>query len=422
MDSDGCAEQGCCGNGVGELDRRPIHSPLKMCFFSHLPDLAGAERSLLELVTHLIEDHGVRCTVVVPGEGPLIPLLEAAGAGVLRTEYGWWCDVELVPTAEARRRIDGSVVRLQEQIIPAVKKFDPDVICTQTIVIPYGALAAAELGKPHIWNLREHGEAEGFKFFRPFEEVSAFIRERSDFVFGVNARLCEQIIPSLRPDEHDVLSPAIDVPSEISDTRGISSPFGEKGFHLVEFATIAPMKRLDIAINAVGDLTSRGRSVDLLIAGDQVPGYVAELDQLIHRLSLDDRVHLREFIEDVFPTMAAADAVVISAPVHALGRTAVEGMLIGKPVVYPLGTGFDDYLEDGITGLGYAARDPHAMADRIDLLIRRPGLGRQLGGRAQASARATFTRDGFGGKFYRRALALRDRPVSPKTEAAPFSL
>ena len=410
MESDGFEEPGCSGDRVVELDRRPKQAPLKLCFFSHLPDLAGAERSLLELVTQLIEDYGARCTVVVPGDGLLIPLLEAAGAGVLRTEYGWWCDAELVPEAEARRRMDESVARLHEQIIPAVKKLDPDVICTQTIVIPYGALAATELSKPHIWNLREHGEAEGFKFFWPFDEVSAFIRDRSDFVYGANARLCEQVVPSLRPEEHDVLSPAIDVPSEIPDTKGISSPFGVDSFHLAEFATIAPMKRLDVAINAISDLTRRGRSVELLIAGDQFPAHVAELDQLIHRSGLEDRVHLRGFMEDVFPAMAAADAVVISAPVHALGRTAVEGMLLGKPVVYPLGTGFDDYLEDGITGLGYVALDPHAMADRIDLLIRSPGLGRELGLRAQASARARFTRDGFGGKFYRRALALRDRP------------
>jgi glycosyltransferase involved in cell wall biosynthesis len=77
-------------------------------------------------------------------------------------------------------------------------------------------------------------------------------------------------------------------------------------------------------------------------------------------------------MEDVFPAMAAADAVAISAPIHALGRTAVEGMLLGKPVVYPLRTGFDDYLEDGVTGLGYVALDPHAMANRCISFHPRP--------------------------------------------------
>jgi len=409
--SAGFAGPGCNWSGAGGSDRRLKQAPLTMCFFAHLPHLAGAERTLLELVIQLIEDHGVDCTVVVPGDGPLIPRLEAAGAGVLRADYGWWCDVGLVPEAEARRRMDADVASLHEEIIPTVERLDPDVICTQTIVIPYGALAAEELGKPHIWNLREYGEADGFHFFRPFEEVSTFIREHSDFLFGANRGLCPKVIPGLRPENHDVLYPVVDVPSEMLDTQGFSSPFGLDGFRLAEFATIAPNKMLDVAINAVGDLTRRGRSVELFIAGEQVSDYVAELDQLIRCSDLQDRVHLRGFMGNVFPAMAAADAVVISAPVHSFGRTAAEGMFLAMPVIYPLGTGFDDYLEDGITGLGYAAGDPHAMADRIDLLIRSPELGRELGLRAQASARKKFTRDGFGGKFYRRALELRDRPV-----------
>ena len=156
---------------------------------------------------------------------------------------------------------------------------------------------------------------------------------------------------------------------------------------MAEFATIAPTKRIDVAINAVGDLKSRGRSVELFIAGQKVPQYVDELNRLIKRLGLQDHVGLGGFVENVFPAMAVTNAVVISAPVYALGRTAIEGMLLAKAVVYPLGTAFDDYLEDGFMGLGHAAGDPHAVADRIDVLIQPPDLGDVLSRKAQASAR-----------------------------------
>ena len=243
MESDGFEEPGCSGGRVVELNQRPKQAPLKMCFFSHSPYLAGAERTLLELVTQMIEDHGTRCTVVVPGDGPLIARLEVAGAEVLRTEYGWWCDVELVPQAEARRRMDADVARFRKEIIPAIERLDPNVICTQTIVIPYGALAAAELGKPHIWNLREYGEGHGLHFFRPFEEVAVFIRDHSDFLFGANKGLCPQIIPDLRPEDHDALCPVVGVPSEMPDAEWSSYPFGLESYRLAEFATITPAKR-----------------------------------------------------------------------------------------------------------------------------------------------------------------------------------
>jgi glycosyltransferase involved in cell wall biosynthesis len=409
LDGDGSAALGEDGRGVAVTEKRSNGAPLRVCFFSHSSDLAGAERTLLELVTQLIEDHGTLCTVVVPGDGPLISRLERSGACVIRTAYSWWCDIEPVPGDEAGRRMAESVARLRDQILPSVEAFGPDVICTQTIVIPYGAMAATALHKPHIWNLREYGEAGGFHFFKPFKEVADFIREKSDFVFGANRGLCRQLIPDLEPEKHDFLYPVLDTPPFVSVAgRGLKTP-GAGRFRLVEFATISPAKRLDVAINAVGSLVRRGRSVELLIAGSQVPAYVVQLQEMIRLLDLQDRVEIRVFMNDVYSEMAAADAVVISAPVHSFGRTAGEAMSVATPVVYPLGTGFDDYLEDGVTGLGYPAGDPEAMAERIDMLIQYPRFARNLGLTAQIVAGATFTRDAFGGKFYRRALALRNR-------------
>lgn len=383
--------------------------PLAVCFFSHSSDLAGAERTLLELVTQLIEDEGVRCAVVAPGDGPLISLFESVGARVIRTDYQWWCSTETVPDAEARSRIDESVARLRDEVLPKIADFDPDVICTQTIVIPYGALAASELARPHIWSIREHGEADGYRFFHPFDEVAGFIRRNSDFLFGASADLCPKLIPGLGRADYDVLYPAIAVPAKIGNLDAGFDFGGSVDFRVAEFATVAQIKRLDVAIEAIGDVTARGRSVGLVIVGPGEPAQVEVLERRIERLGMRNRVVLRGFIRDVFPVIASVDAVVISAPVHSFGRTAAESMLLAKPVVYPLGTGFDDYLENGVTGLGYEACNPHSMADRIDLLFRDRGLGREIGRRARTAAQKLFTRDGFGGKFYRRALALRNR-------------
>jgi hypothetical protein len=65
-----------------------------------------------------------------------------------------------------------------------------------------------------------------------------------------------------------------------------------------------------------------------------------------------------------------------------------------------------------VTGLGYTAGDSHSMAERVDALIQSRALCRNIGRRAQKAAQSLFTRDGFGGKFFRRALALRDEMVS----------
>ena len=69
-------------------------------FFLHSSLLAGAERSLLELVTELIRDHGVICSVVLPNDGPLREELEQVGASTLIINYDWWCDSRVLRDEE----------------------------------------------------------------------------------------------------------------------------------------------------------------------------------------------------------------------------------------------------------------------------------------------------------------------------------
>ncbi len=133
--------------------------PLRLCFFTHLPHLDGAEWTLLELIEQLVRDYGADCSVVVPGEGRLSRRLEAAGARVVNTDYAWWCTADGLSKGDMQKRVGIGLANLHREILPAVGQLNPDVITTQTIVIPYGALAAASLREPHIWNIREYGES-----------------------------------------------------------------------------------------------------------------------------------------------------------------------------------------------------------------------------------------------------------------------
>ncbi len=161
----------------------------------------------------------------------------------------------------------------------------------------------------------------------PFDDVAAFVRSRSDFVFGANRRICEELIPGLRPEYHDVLYPAIDVPTTLPPHQSKRLLSGQIDFQICEFATLNRNKRLEIGILAIAELRGRGRHVELVIVGDEEVSYTAELRRLVERLRLGDRVHIREFTDDVFGVMVESDAVVISALVHSFGRTALEGML-----------------------------------------------------------------------------------------------
>lgn len=138
---------------------------LNICLFSHSSNLVGAERSLLELVTELIRDHGVICSVVLPNDGPLRKKLEEVGASTITANYDWWCDSSLPSDDVITQRLNRSFKTTLEQIKENVEKINPDVIVTNTIVIPWGAIIASLLNKPHVWFVHEFGRLDhGLKF------------------------------------------------------------------------------------------------------------------------------------------------------------------------------------------------------------------------------------------------------------------
>ena len=56
----------------------------------------------------------------------------------------------------------------------------PDLLCTNTLTIPWGSVAAALLGKPHVWHVREFGEADHQLRFHPsFAQALRWVSESS---------------------------------------------------------------------------------------------------------------------------------------------------------------------------------------------------------------------------------------------------
>ena len=60
--------------------------------------------------------------------------------------------------------------------IPELKRIDPDVICSNTMVIPWGAILATLANRPHLWMVEELGQKDhNLKFYFPFSKVIDFI-------------------------------------------------------------------------------------------------------------------------------------------------------------------------------------------------------------------------------------------------------
>lgn len=394
-------------DGAANLYCRPRASALSVCFVSHSHGLAGAERSLVELVGELVEDHGIVCNVVIPGEGPLEEQVEAVGAGVVRAEYGWWCSEEAPTETALQERLDLDLARFLIEVTPQIEAIRPDLISTNSLVIPYGAIVAAILHKPHIWHVHEYGQGpDGYQFCLPFDQIQQFVEDFSDFVITPSRTLGKNLFPHFSEDRIDYLYPHIQAPELADPGEAAQTATASRPLRLVDLATLTAAKQLETDLRAVGELRQRGHIVSLLLKGPQDPEYVARLRQLAASLGIGDQVVFEGFSDDIWPILDRSDVVLVSDPAHSFGRTAAEGMLRGKPVVYPQGTGIDEYMDDGISGMAYSAGDSTGMADQIERLIEHPELRRTIGRKAHEIATRLFTRESFSGKYLERARQL----------------
>lgn len=102
------------------------------------------------------------------------------------------------------------------------------------------------------------------------------------------------------------------------------------------------------ALEGIKDLTWQA----LIIGGaGKKPAYLSELQALVKKAGLSDRVHFVGDQSNIVPYYALSDLVVsASTEPEAFGRVAVEGQAMGKPVIASAHGGALETVRDGLTG------------------------------------------------------------------------
>ena len=157
-------------------------------------------------------------------------------------------------------------------------------------------------------------------------------------------------------------------------------PFPEKCFEapmrLVVVSRLAPNKRIDHAIEAVGVLRDRGRDVRLSIVGQgETKMSLTELireKKLGHEVRFEGALDEREKDE----LLASSHVLLHSSVREGWGLNVIEANCMGTPaVVYPV-PGLIESTINEETGLVAKEETPTALADEVDRLYNNPELYR----------------------------------------------
>jgi len=373
---------------------------LSICFFSHSSLLAGAERSLLELVTELIRDYGVICTVFLPNGGPLTKKLEEAGASTVSFKYDWWCGLNLFATAQRAQRFINSSITTLEKLAEEIEKIKPDVVFTNTMVIPWGAVVASRLDKPHVWFVREFGVRDhDLQFYFPLPKVLNIIRDYSNIILTNSTAVKKTLFGDTSGSNIITIGPYIDIsPNTSLEDKNVY--YKKKGAtKLIIVGTISEAKRQEDAIRAVRELV-RKWNVELIVIGYFVPSYLSELKGLVQDAGLEGYVSFIDFKENIYPIINQADILLVCSKNEAFGRVILEAMLLKKPVIGTRSGGIPELIKERFNGLLFEPGNYKQLAMKIEYLLEHRKKIKEFGENGYQFAKENFTKEKCVGKIY----------------------
>jgi len=166
-------------------------------------------------------------------------------------------------------------------------------------------------------------------------------------------------------------------------------------FHLKNYRR----KNLDGMANALRILGSQGTPPELLVIGGGSQAEQLKCEALTADLTAVryagpmERAELRQ-------AMSSARGFVMPSLRESFGLVFIEALFAGLPIVYPVGTAVDGYLDDLPFALRVNPRDPKAIADAMQTLVQDESiLKQQLATWLQSDDARRFTRDAIARQF-----------------------
>jgi glycosyltransferase involved in cell wall biosynthesis len=269
----------------------------------------------------------------------------------------------------------------------------PDLIVTNTLTVPAGALAAKWLCVPHIWYIHEFGREDHDLLFDLGNSTTAFLIDKLSNKVIVNSYAVLDKFRNYIP-EHKlcVIYYGIEVPPQLK-TDDIGSC--NKVFRLIIVGQLCPGKRQEEAIKALSVLLRKGLNVRLTLLGYEHPEYGRTLRELVSELKVENQVEFIGQTPDPFKYVSDCHVALTCSGSEAFGRVTVEAMKLGKPVIGADNAGTAELIQDGVTGLLYRPGDAEDLARKVELLYHNPALAECISANARVWSNCTFTIENY---------------------------
>ncbi|MGY4643598.1 glycosyltransferase family 4 protein [Cellulomonas sp. URHB0016] len=359
------------------------------------PDLYGSDRQLLESISAIV-GRGGTVELVLPADGPLLPLARDRGAQVLVASFPVLRKRLLHPL-----RLPGLLWRSATATVRAtrwLRRVRPDLLYVNTVTIPVWLLAGRLARVPVLAHV--HEAEDGGRLVAAALAAPMLLARRVVANSAAAAAILVAALPPLAARTEVVHNGVPAPPSPPADAgHATGAPW-----RLAAVGRLSPRKGTDVALEAVALLAAQGLDVQLSVAGTAFAGYEWFVEQLTERASRPDlagRVELLGYVHPTWDLLAASDVVLVPSRVEPFGNTAVEAMLARRPVVASRTQGLAEVVLDGRTGLLVAPDDPVALAAAVAGLLRDDAARDTLARAGEVDAHDRFSTEKYSERLLR---------------------
>lgn len=367
---------------------------IKVLVIGHDAALGGAQRSLLEILERLAPDNFLP-VVLVPGPGPFVKAVRSHG---LKCQWGLtqrWVFFKKPMTASVLLRKPWrlfmhpyllaliSLVTLPVRIIllaALAKKEGVGLVYSNTITVLDGALLARILGVPHVWHLRETVAGNPDLSF-PFSLgwLPGFVLGWSDCVIVNSHALQRQLFGADGYEKVRVIWNGVDLnmDTEVRPALLAGVPTGVS--LTATCGRLHERKGIPVYLAAVARLQQGYPDAHHLVIGEGQPEYLRLLRDEVARLGLSGQVHFLGYRLDVSEVLAGVDVLVSAATLEPFGRTLIEAMALGVPVIATRSGGPEEIIVDGESGFLVETNDELTITERMSRLLGDHELSRAMG-------------------------------------------
>lgn len=320
---------------------------MKILFITHYSDLYGANRSMLNLIDGL--KNQVEAIVLSPKDGLLIEELKKRNISYFIQEFYPWIYIKRWGLLKMPYKIIKNIIALYN-LKEELKRYNPDIIYSNSSVISMGYLVSFYLKKRHIVHVREFGDLDyNIKFDFGRCGVNYFLSNTAAVVSISKA--INRIIPNKTKGKKYIIYNGIisryllkKEPKELSKKTITFSIIG----------LLTENKNQIEAIRAFKLFNNKIPDSRLYIAGDGLnEKYISLLKEESGDLIDQNKIIFTGYISNVDNLLNETDILLMCSKNEGMGRVTVEAMAWGIPTIGFNGGATPELIEDGVNGLLY---------------------------------------------------------------------